>query len=72
MEGYGMNQPEVVVLEADCPRCGAKMNLPLPADCDRATAMRLSKLVLCSNCMPDHHAPERPQARTARLPYADE
>lgn len=64
--------PETMTLETPCPRCGRTMVLPLPADCDRADALRLSKLILCDTCMEGHRpALEPPEPPTVRWPMAD-
>ena len=76
-------QSSSVALPSSCPRCGRAMTLPLPADCDRADAERLARLILCSHCAPEpgqtwdltenlSREPEQPEARTVRLPYADD
>jgi hypothetical protein len=67
-----MNQtaPETMVLETPCPKCGRVMQLPLPPGLDAEDSKRLAGLVLCDLCMDNY--PKQPEARTVRLPYADD
>ena len=69
----GMSEPTqpatvaapTVAIATTCPRCGSAMSLPLEDGCDRADALRLSKLVLCNSCSPDWHgARVRPTGHT--------
>jgi hypothetical protein len=76
-----MNTPAAVILEASCPRCGRAMQLPLPADIDKADAERLARLIICNRCAPEpgqgweltedlDSRPEQPQGDGGRYPMS--
>ncbi len=70
-----MSEPDTaapMVLETTCPKCGRVMRLPLPPGLEAEDSKRLAGLVLCDLCMDNYPKQPKPEARTARLPYADD